>query len=154
FPGHRVVLVVAGEKLSFRLQCRSSPHKGQQAENEQESKKLCGRNCFHFISSLQVLAEFSRRHAGVMPEKMAEIKFAGEIELRGDVLDGKPFVSEKQSRLIQPRTLDMLVNRALAGRVKKRPQAGVTDFCDGSEFERFPVARRVRGNGVEHTHDG
>src|ERR1017187_512804 len=105
-----------------------------------------------FPSPFQMLAEFGGRHAGVVPEKMAEIKFAGEIELAGNVLDGKPLVGQQQPRLIQPGALDVLMNGALARRVKQRAQAGVADFGDGREFHRLPVARWIRGNGVEHAH--
>jgi hypothetical protein len=51
------------------------------------------------FSTFQALAEFRRRHAGVVTEKAAEMKFAGEIELAGNVLDGKPFVSARSRRV-------------------------------------------------------
>jgi hypothetical protein len=41
-----------------------------------------------------MLPEFRWRNAGVMPEKMAEVKFAGKIQLAGDVLNGKPFIRQ------------------------------------------------------------
>jgi len=46
------------------------------------------------FSTFQVLAKIRRCGDG----KMAEMKFAGEIELAGNVLDGKPFVSAQPRR--------------------------------------------------------
>lgn len=89
----------------------------------------------------------------MMPEKMAEVKLAGEIERAGDILDGKPFVGEQQPRLVEPRPLDVLMNGSLARRMKQRPQSGIADFCDRREFERFPIPRRVGGNRIQHPHD-
>src|SRR5262245_11228112 len=57
-------------------------------------------------------------HAGVMPEAMAELKFAGKTQLCRDVLDRQPIVSEQQSRLVQSRALDLFVDRSLAGFLK------------------------------------
>ena len=39
-------------------------------------------------SVLEMAAEAGWAHAGVMAEEVAEIEFAGEAELSGDVLDG------------------------------------------------------------------
>jgi hypothetical protein len=50
------------------------------------------------FSTFQMLAKIRRGHAGVVTEKAAEMKFAGEIELAGNVLDGKPFVSAQPRR--------------------------------------------------------
>src|ERR1039458_1564227 len=75
-----------------------------------------------FILSFQMLAKFRRCHARVVAEKVAEIKFAGEIELAGNVLDGQPLVGQQQPRLVQPGALDVLMNGALARRVKQRAQ--------------------------------
>lgn len=61
-----------------------------------------------------MLTEFGRRHARVVPEKMAEIKLARKIELCGDILDRKPLICKQQARLIQPSALDVLMNGALA----------------------------------------
>ena len=68
-------------------------------------------------SSFEMLPKLARRHAGVMPEKMAEVEFARKIERGGDVLDGEPFVGEQQAGLVEAGALDVLVNRALAGSV-------------------------------------
>jgi hypothetical protein len=40
------------------------------------------------FSTFQMLAKIRRCHADVVTEKAAEMKFAGEIELAGNVLDG------------------------------------------------------------------
>ena len=61
-------------------------------------------------SPLQVLAEFAGAHACAMTEEVAEIEFAGKIELAGNVLDREPFVSKKQPGLVQSRALDVLVD--------------------------------------------
>ena len=69
--------------------------------------------CFS-ISAFQMLAKFGRRHAGVVPEKVAEIKFARKAQLRRDVLDREPLVGQQQPRLVEPRPLDVFVDGALA----------------------------------------
>ena len=98
-------------------------------------------------------AKFRRRDAGVMPEKVAEIKFAGKIQLPGDVLHRQSFVREQEPRLIETRALDVFMHRALAGFLKRRAQPGITDFANRREFLRFPIAQWICGNGVEHAHD-
>ena len=65
-----------------------------------------------------MLPKLCRAHAGAVPEKLAEIKFTGEVQLRGDILHLQAFVRQQQPRLIEPRTLDVFVNRALAGAVE------------------------------------
>ena len=90
----------------------------------------------------------------MVAEKVAEIKFAGEIQLAGNVLDRKPLVREQQPRLIQPRALDVLVDRALAAFLERGAQAGIADLADDREFLRLPVAEWICRNRVEHAHHG
>src|SRR5580698_9560555 len=92
-----------------------------------------------FSLAFQVLAEFGGGHAGMMPEEMAEVKLAGEAQLAGDVLDGKPLVREEQAGLIEPRALDVFVNSALAGFLEGGTEAGIADLADDGEFAGLPI---------------
>ena len=47
------------------------------------------------VLPLQMLSKLRRGHSRVMTEEMAEIKFAGEVQLGGDVFYRKPFVGEE-----------------------------------------------------------
>ena len=101
-----------------------------------------------------MLAEFGGGHPGVMPEKVAEIKFAGKAQLAGDILDREPLVREQQARLVQPRALDVLVHGALPRFLKGGAQAGIAHFADGGEFLGLPVAERIGSDGVQNADDG
>src|ERR1700722_16719538 len=95
------------------------------------------------VSTFQMLAEFRWCHAGMVAEKMAEIKLARKIQMAGDILDGKPLVGQQQPGLVESRLLDVLVDRSLPGGLKQRSQSGVTDLRHRCQFLRFPIARRV-----------
>src|SRR5689334_16308388 len=88
----------------------------------------------------------------MMPKKMAEVKFTGKIKQAGDILDGKALVGQQQARLIEPGTLDVLMDGALARCVEQGTQTGIADFGNRSEFKRLPVARRIGRNGIENAH--
>ena len=62
-----------------------------------------------------MLAKFRRRHSRMMPEEVAEIKFAGKIQLRRDVLDRKPLVGQQKAGLVEARSLNVFMDGSLSG---------------------------------------
>lgn len=97
----------------------------------------------------QMQSKLRRRHAGLLPEEMAEIMFAGEAQPFGDFLDPQTRVREKRLRQVHAMALQVIVHRLVHVPAKQRAERRVMQTRMLRQLARFPIAERIGGKRVD-----